>query len=165
MAGATPIGELSALSLASRLCTGWVVPGRGDVVLPLSVTNTCRVRSSSRACMSDPAVRWFGVLVAALAAILLLISGFAPWWGFGQSTITGWGAVGGTGKLVIVSVVVAGFLSDRRAALPTGPRGDRGAVRAGARRGPADRCALGGSERRGSQPGGVTTGAPLAFGS
>ncbi len=68
--------------------------------------------------MSDLAVRWFGVVVAAMAGIVLLIAAFAPWWGVGQSTITGWGAFGGGGKAVIVAVVVAGFLLGPVAALP-----------------------------------------------
>ena len=63
-------------------------------------------------------MRWFGVLIAAVAATVLLLVAFAPWWGVGQSTITGWGAFGGAGKAVIVVVVVAGFLPFAVVALP-----------------------------------------------
>lgn len=54
-----------------------------------------------------------------MAAIVLLISAFATWWGVGQSAITGWGAVGSTGKLLLVATVVAGFLPVPMVALPT----------------------------------------------
>lgn len=54
-----------------------------------------------------------------MAAIVLLISAFARWWGVGQSAITGWGAVGSTGKLLLVATVVAGFLPVPMVALHT----------------------------------------------
>ncbi len=77
-----------------------------------------RFGRSGRVWVSDPAARWFAVLIAGVAATVLLLVAFAPWWGVGQSTITGWGAFGGAGEAVIVVVVVAGFLPFAVVALP-----------------------------------------------